>query len=186
MDQETLVILLALIVVIIAILVLMVAIYTLSVLRMTLDQDSPESQSEPKKQWTWFWERFNKSVAPEQEKSILLDHNYDGIRELDNHLPPWWTALFYICIVFGVIYMFVYHVFNMAPLPGELYEISVAEAKTEATARLAAASEEGTSIDESTVTFTDDQAIIDSERKYMICNVHLVIEMTAAETLDRT
>ena len=164
-DQETMVLFLALIVVTIAVLVLMVAIYTLSVLRMTLDQDSPESQSEPDKQWKWFWERFNKSVAPEQEKSILLDHNYDGIRELDNHLPPWWTALFYIGIAIGVIYMFVYHVFNLAPLPGELYDISVAQAKTEAAARLAAAGEEGGGIDESTVTFSDDQAIIDSGKK---------------------
>jgi cytochrome c oxidase cbb3-type subunit 3 len=165
MDQETMVSLLALTVVIIAILVLMVAIYTLSVLRMTLEQDEPETEAAPDKQWTWFWERFNKSVAPEEERSILLDHNYDGIRELDNHLPPWWTALFYITIAFGVIYMFVYHVFSIAPLPGELYDLSVAEAKAEAAARLAAAGEEGGGIDESTVAFSDDAVVIDNGKK---------------------
>jgi cytochrome c oxidase cbb3-type subunit 3 len=164
MDQETLVTFLVLVVVVIAILVLMVAIYTLSVLKMSLDEDSKEVTKKEEKQWTWFWERFNKSVAPEQEASILLDHNYDGIRELDNHLPPWWTALFYICIVFGVIYMFVYHVFDMAPLPRELYDISVAEAKVAAAERLAETGEEG-GIDESTVAFSDDQAVIDSGKK---------------------
>ena len=165
MDQETLVSVLALSVVIIAILVLMIAIYTLSLLRMTLHEDQVDSQPAKEKQWNWFWERFNKSVAPEHEKSILLEHNYDGIRELDNHLPPWWTALFYISIVFGVIYMLVYHVFFLAPSPEELYDISVAEAKAAAAERLAENGEDGSSIDESTVVFSDDPAVISSGKK---------------------
>lgn len=36
---------------------------------------------------------------------LIKDHNYDGIRELDNDLPPWWKWLFYITIIFSVIYM---------------------------------------------------------------------------------
>ena len=47
-----------------------------------------------------------------KEKKLLLDHEYDGIRELDNDLPPWWINLFYITIVFGVIYLLGYQVFN--------------------------------------------------------------------------
>src|SRR5690606_16294160 len=35
-----------------------------------------------------FWDRFNKLVPIEKEKDILLDHDYDGIQELDNALPP--------------------------------------------------------------------------------------------------
>lgn len=34
----------------------------------------------------------------------LMDHEYDGIRELDNVLPPWWVNLFYITIVFACVY----------------------------------------------------------------------------------
>ncbi len=34
----------------------------------------------------------------------LLDHDYDGIQELDNMLPRWWVYLFYACIAFAVFY----------------------------------------------------------------------------------
>jgi len=39
----------------------------------------------------------------------LLDHEYDGIRELDNKLPRWWVWLFYGTIIFAGIYLLNYH-----------------------------------------------------------------------------
>jgi cytochrome c oxidase cbb3-type subunit 3 len=48
------------------------------------------------------------------EKEPLLDHNYDGIQELDNPLPRWWVYLFYATIVFGILY-FVYYGFGIGP-----------------------------------------------------------------------
>lgn len=48
----------------------------------------------------------------EEEHEIILDHNYDGIRELDNNLPPWWIYGFYGTIIFAAIYLLRYHVFN--------------------------------------------------------------------------
>jgi cytochrome c oxidase cbb3-type subunit 3 len=42
------------------------------------------------------------AVAIEEEYSIMLDHDYDGIRELDNNLPPWWKYGFYLTIIVAV------------------------------------------------------------------------------------
>jgi cytochrome c oxidase cbb3-type subunit 3 len=40
----------------------------------------------------------------EDQNENMTDHEYDGIRELDNNLPEWWLALFFATIIFGAIY----------------------------------------------------------------------------------
>lgn len=57
----------------------------------------------------------------ESQEPRLLDHEYDGIRELDNKLPRWWVWLFNLCIVFAVVYMFYYHVFGKGQLMAAEY-----------------------------------------------------------------
>jgi len=51
----------------------------------------------------------------------LLDHEADGIKELDNLLPRWWVWLFNLTIIFAVIYMLYYHVFHMGDLQAAEY-----------------------------------------------------------------
>ena len=51
----------------------------------------------------------------------LLEHDYDGIKELDNDLPRWWLYLFYFCIAWGVLYMLYYHVFHIGYLSADQY-----------------------------------------------------------------
>ncbi len=83
------------------------------------------------KQFKWLKDIYLKlldSKPVEQEDEIILDHNYDGIKELDNNLPPWWVYGFYATIIFGVIYMIRFHVFNDYTQTEE-YETEVAEAK---------------------------------------------------------
>lgn len=76
-----------------------------------------------------WWDNFNKSVAIEKEAAIMTDHNYDGIQELDNSLPPWWKYGFYLTIVWGVAYLIHYHVAQTGPLSIDEYKNQIAEAE---------------------------------------------------------
>lgn len=82
-------------------------------------------------EWTWGKKMYQKLLGSkpiEEEGEIILDHNYDGIRELDNKLPPWWVYMFYITIIFAVVYLARFHVFNDYDQDLE-YEREVAAAK---------------------------------------------------------
>jgi len=59
--------------------------------------------------WDRWVKNMTKAVPVEKEEDVMLDHDYDGIRELDNILPPWWVSLFNITIVIGVIYFGYFH-----------------------------------------------------------------------------
>lgn len=74
-----------------------------------------------------WYEKLVGTKPIEEEGEIILDHNYDGIKELDNNLPPWWVYGFYATIVFALVYMVRYHVFD-AKDQFEEYEIEYAEA----------------------------------------------------------
>ena len=51
----------------------------------------------------------SKTKAPTGgEKVKSTGHSWDGIEELNNPLPFWWVAMFYITIVFGLIYLALY------------------------------------------------------------------------------
>ena len=79
-----------------------------------------------------WWDKFNKSVKIENEKDVQLDHDYDGIKELDNALPPWWLYGFYLTILFSVVYLYQYHVSKSAPLQVQELNNEFAAAKLEA------------------------------------------------------
>ena len=93
------------------------------------------------------------AVPIDEEGEIMLDHNYDGIRELDNSLPPWWKYGFYISIVFAVIYLYRFHVSESAPLSAEEYTIAMAEAQEEVDAFLAS---QANRVDENSVVALTD------------------------------
>lgn len=70
---------------------------------------------------------LTRSKAIEEEEKIVIDHDYDGIKELDNSLPPWWVYLFYATILFAAIYLVRYEVLGGDNQIDE-YEKEVAEA----------------------------------------------------------
>ena len=61
-------------------------------------------------------------MSNDPKEPLLLDHNYDGIQELDNKLPRWWVWLFYITIIYAAVYLVYFHVTRS----GELQEADYA------------------------------------------------------------
>ncbi len=103
--------------------------------------------------WHKFYKRATNVVPLDQEETILFDHEYDGIRELDNSLPPWWVAMFYITIGFAVVYMGYYHVWGYGLSSGEEYAYEVEQAEKAIKAALA---RQPDMVDETNVTVVTD------------------------------
>ena len=105
--------------------------------------------------WQSFYQKATDAVPISQEEDVMLDHNYDGIRELDNSLPPWWVAMFYITIVIGVVYFAYYHYYNIGLSSSEEYAIEMERAEIMKTRFLA---KQANLIDESNVVALTDEA----------------------------
>ena len=57
--------------------------------------------------------------AEQENQGAMTDHEYDGIKELDNNLPQWWVWLFILTCVWSLGYMVYYHVLGG---PGQIEE----------------------------------------------------------------
>jgi cytochrome c oxidase cbb3-type subunit 3 len=99
-------------------------------------------------------QRLTKTVPVEDENQLLMDHDYDGIKELDNNLPPWWVYLFYACIIFSVIYLVRYEIMGAPDQETELKN-ELAQAKVEVAEYMKTAPD---LMDENTVTLLTDPA----------------------------
>ncbi len=113
-----------------------------------------------------FAKRFTESVPVEKEKQLLMDHDYDGIKELDNNLPPWWVYLFYACILFAVIYMVRFEIMGAPDQDAEL-KAEMDQAKIEVAEYMKTAPD---LMDENTVVFLDDPASIDRGKEIFTTN----------------
>lgn len=97
---------------------------------------------------------LTKSEPIENEGQLLLDHDYDGIKELDNNLPPWWVYLFYACIVFSIVYLVRFEIMGADDQEMELKK-EMAQAKIEVAEYMKTAPD---LMDEKTVTLLTDGA----------------------------
>src|SRR5690554_2120040 len=69
----------------------------------------------PLKEHEWYkklMKKLTKTKPIDEEHELVMNHEYDGIKELDNDLPPWWTYLFYATIIFSVVYLAKYELFG--------------------------------------------------------------------------
>ncbi len=102
-----------------------------SIINLTMPQLAAEQQVKKVKKINW-QAVVSKllSLRPiEEEKDLEIEHEYDGIKELDNPVPAWFNALFYSTITFGVVYLLVYHVFGWGPNQDQEYQREMALAE---------------------------------------------------------
>lgn len=153
----------------------MLIIYQLVVLRMQMKRlDKIITTKDPKAvldEPTWL-ERFSqrfvglKPMSMEGEL-IMEDHEYDGIVELKNGMPPWLQAFFGVTILFAVSYLTYYYILGIGPDQYTEYQMQVDKAKMEREQRnklMAGA------IDENNVELSLDESDLNSGKKIFIDN----------------
>ncbi len=124
-------------------------------------------KSEAKSWLMGWWNKINNFGSQEEEARIDTGHNYDGIRELDNNIPPWFTAAFVLCVLFAIIYMYQYHIVSVLPLSAEEYKIEVEEAEIAHQQYLKTA---GSQIDENTLALSTEKSDIEEGKKLYAAN----------------
>lgn len=157
------------------VLVVVVALKMLNVLTMLADQAERDRAKKagvefvPQPSW-WdkMWDQLNASVPVAREQDIDLGHDFDGIRELDNHLPPWWKGVLYGSIVWAVVYMVMYHYTGSLPLSKGEYEQELAVAAEQV--RAYHASQPRAEIDENALTYTADEAFLTNGKRVFTSN----------------
>lgn len=92
----------------------------------------------------------------EKEKDIMFHHDFDGIRELDNRIPPWFNFMFYGTIIWAVIYLFVFHIFDDGQIQSKEYLAEINQAKIERDYLI----KTGAFINEETVTLLNDASTL--------------------------
>ncbi len=117
-------------VIIIEVIVIMFFMFFIKRIQQELLPETQENGWSLKAWWNKMDKRFfTKAIAVEKEADVMLDHDYDGIRELDNSLPPWWKYGFYITIVVAIVYLFNFHVMGYGKNPTEEYNAEMEQAK---------------------------------------------------------
>lgn len=107
------------------------------------------------------------TVPIEEESEILMHHEYDGIRELDNNLPPWWVWGFYASIAFAVIYLLNYHILGLSDLQIEAYKKDMVAKQKEVDAYL---SKMAMNVDEKTAVLLEEKSDLDAGKSIFTNN----------------
>lgn len=149
----------------VALLALFAALYALMSIVNLKKEAAGEIVEAKESFWLRIWNRMNAAVPIEEEATVMTDHSYDGIRELDNKLPPWWLYGFYATIVFGVIYILNFHVFKTGDLQEAEYIAEMKQAEQEVQTYLASLDN---LIDENSVEISTDPGDIAAGKEIFI------------------
>lgn len=140
-----------------------------AIIKLTMPELAAEEEAKRAKKTDWqaVWNRLLSLRPLAEEKDLEIDHEYDGIKELDNPIPAWFNALFYSTMTFGLVYLMVYHVFGWGLNQEQEYnrEVVLAEkAKQEYLAQAA------NLIDETSITVDENGAMAASGKAIFMAN----------------
>lgn len=110
-------------------------VYLVKQIRFLTGIEDLEVEEKKQGKFRSLWDKINSFKTAEEEEKLDIGHSYDGIRELDNVAPPWFTIGFAATILFAFVYMYRYHVSHSAPLQIEEFEIEMKKAQAEKEAR---------------------------------------------------
>lgn len=128
-----------------------------------LREEQPKVEVKKESRWAKFFQKVNNTVAVEEEARLDLDHDYDGIRELDNKIPKWWSLAFLGTFVIAVIYLF--RMFVSGTLPDQITELGEAN-RIAAIQKAEYLRTSANNVDEHTVVMLDASGIAAGQRLY--------------------
>lgn len=111
------------------------------------------------------WTKLMSLRPLSEEKDMIMEHEYDGIQELDNPTPAWFMYLFYGSIIFAIGYLLNYHVFHTGQLQYQEYQTEVKQADI---AKQAFLSKSANRVDENTVKVATDAAVLAAGKKIFL------------------
>ena len=114
-----------------------------------------------------FWQKILSLRPLSEEKDMMEDHDYDGIKELNNPTPAWFMFLFYATIIIAVAYMFSYHVFNIGKLQEQEYAIELQDAEINKKAFLA---KSANNVDENNIKLINTVAVLNDGKAIFLKN----------------
>ncbi len=115
--------------------------------------------------WDSLIKKLTKATPIEQESDVKLDHDFDGIEELNNPLPPWWTIGFIITVIISVFYIGYYTVMGKDSQADE-YQREVKKA----TALVEKYKKDNNIVDDNSVTVLTDKAALDEGKEIFVKN----------------
>jgi len=121
-----------------------------------------EARKKLEKKKPAIWTKLMQLKPIEDEAELVMDHQFDGISELNNPTPAWFMALFYGTIIFGIGYLLNYHVFHYGLSQEEEYVAEVQKASDDQLAFLASPENKASAVNENNIELSKDAAVLKS------------------------
>ena len=136
-------------------------------LNIPIESDAPVSKVPEVSIQDRLWQMLTNYVPKEKEADLDLGHDYDGIRELDNSLPPWWLYTFYLTTIFAFAYTFWIHFTDYSPTIEKEYAYDMEQGELQ---KLAFLSAQADVVNETNVTYLEDEKSLNEGKELFVRN----------------